>query len=274
MQFQKIIWDYYRASGRKFPWRNTKNPYRILVSEIMLQQTQTERVREKYAEFLRVFPTFTALASAPFVEVLRVWKGLGYNRRALYLQRIANIVVEKFRGRFPSDAATLATFPGIGPGTAGSLQAFIWNKPVVFIETNIRRVFLHFFFSDQSNISDKLLFPLIAKSLDAKKAREWYYAVMDYGAMLGKTAVQNPNKRSSHYTKQKAFIGSDRQLRGEILKELLENSPLSLVRLACLTGEPVVRVKKITKALEQEKLVQKHKNGLKIAIFSAGDKES
>ena len=173
LQFQKIIWDYYRASGRKFPWRNTKNPYRILVSEIMLQQTQTERVREKYAEFLRVFPTFTALASAPFVEVLRVWKGLGYNRRALYLQRIANIVVEKFRGRFPSDAAPLATFPGIGPGTAGSLQAFIWNKPVVFIETNIRRVFLHFLFSDQSNIADKLLFPLIAKSLDAKKAREW-----------------------------------------------------------------------------------------------------
>jgi A/G-specific adenine glycosylase len=219
-KFQKIIYDHFKKNGRSFPWRETRDPYKILVSEIMLQQTQAPRVVEKYNSFLKRFPAAEKLAHASDKAVLKEWQGLGYNRRSLNLKKAAEIVVTDYRGNFPKDYETLLTLPGVGPATAGDLLAFVWNKPMIVIETNIRSVFIHFFFSDQKKISDNELLPLIKKTLDKKNPRNWYYALMDYGAYLKKT-LPNPNRQSRHYTKQTAFRGSNRELRSKILKYIL-----------------------------------------------------
>jgi A/G-specific adenine glycosylase len=144
--FKQTIWDYYQKNGRQFPWRHEQDPYQIVVSEIMLQQTQTHRVVQKFQEFTIKFPSFAALAQAPIRDVLIAWQGLGYNRRALALHAIAQLVVKEFSGTLPTSATMLETFPHIGPNTAGSICAFAFNQPTVFVETNIRAVFIHFFF--------------------------------------------------------------------------------------------------------------------------------
>ena len=224
-QFQKLIWEYYRKQGRPLLWRHaehTSDPYKILVSEIMLQQTQVARVNTKYPEFIKVFPNFKTLAKASLSKVLKVWQGMGYNRRAIALQKIAIIVMKEFGGVLPSDPDVLETFPGIGPHTAGSIAAFAFNKPTVFIETNIRRVFIHFFFPRTQKVSDEAIRPLVEKTVDQKNPREWYFALMDYCAKLAKE-VKNPNRKSRHYRRQVKFEGSLRQVRGAILKELLRS---------------------------------------------------
>lgn len=144
--FHEIIYEHYREKGRKLPWRETREPYFILVSEIMLQQTPVERVIEKYRRFIATFPDFSSLAKAPLHRILEVWQGLGYNRRALALKRIAEIVIKRYDGILPSTVKILMTFPGIGRYTASAINAFAFNKPTVIIETNIRSVFIHFFF--------------------------------------------------------------------------------------------------------------------------------
>ncbi|MEK7079017.1 MAG: A/G-specific adenine glycosylase, partial [Patescibacteria group bacterium] len=131
---------------RDFPWRNTTDPYHILVSEVMLQQTQVARVMVKFPIFIDQFSNFKELATASTKDILQVWQGMGYNRRALYLKKIAEIVITQYKGKLPDDPAILDTFPGIGEATAASIVAFAFNKPLVFIETNIRRVFIHLFF--------------------------------------------------------------------------------------------------------------------------------
>lgn len=220
--FKKIIWRYYKENKRDLPWRSTTNPYRIIVSEVMLQQTQVSRVLTKYTEWLKVFPDFESLASASLHEVLSVWSGMGYNRRAKYLREIAKIVVKDYKGKLPSDIDTIDALPGIGYATACSVICFSFNIPTVFIETNIRRVFIHFFFKDQTGIDDKDILDLVSACVDSKDPREWYYALMDYGAMLGRLK-NNPNRRSRHYVKQSTFIGSRRQIRGEILRHLVQH---------------------------------------------------
>ena len=146
--FRKEIWAYYRRAGRgDLPWRHTRDPYAILISEIMLQQTQVVRATEYYKKFLKRFPNFRSLARAKTGDVLAAWQGLGYNRRAMFFKRTAEIVVEQYGGRLPHTRAALESLPGIGRGTSGSLMAFAFNEPEIFIETNIRRVFIHFFFS-------------------------------------------------------------------------------------------------------------------------------
>lgn len=226
-QFQKVIWAHYREHKRDFPWRRTCDPYKILVSEIMLQQTQALRVVPKYKSFLKKFPTVNVLASASLKEVLKEWQGLGYNRRAIYLKRAAEMIQSEFRGKFPKDFNTLCSLPGIGPATAGDLMAFAWNIPVVVIETNIRSVFIHFFFSDegkaksvQKKVSDKEVLPLIEKTLDRKNPREWYSALFDYGAYLKETS--NPSRKSAHYVRQTSFTGSYREKRAAVLRTLIE----------------------------------------------------
>lgn len=211
-------------------WRETIDPYAIVVSEIMLQQTQTERVAKKYPEFLTIFPTFTILAQAPLADLLRTWQGMGYNRRAIALQKIAVRVMNEFDGILPSNPETLTTFPGIGPNTAGSICAFAFNVPTIFIETNIRSVFLHHFFPGKKNVHDRELLPLIKQTLDLKNPRDWYYALMDYGVYL-KKLHPNPSRRSTHHTKQTKFEGSDRQIRGKILRVLLKHPSLTLKKL-------------------------------------------
>ncbi|NBC28577.1 MAG: A/G-specific adenine glycosylase, partial [Spirochaetes bacterium] len=205
--FKEYIWGFYRDFGRSMPWRETRDTYAIFLSEIMLQQTQVPRVMEKYREFLRRFPSFETLADARLAEVYEVWQGLGYNRRAKYLHDAARSIVADHGGRVPHDRPALEALPGVGPNTAGSLLAFCHNEPVVFIETNIRRVFIYFFFPGGADVHDRDLFPLIEETLDRQNPREWYYALMDYGATLKKW-VTNPNRRSKQYVRQSSFENS------------------------------------------------------------------
>lgn len=214
--FKRIVWNYYKKNRREMDWRNTTDPYRILVSEIMLQQTQVSRVKEKYVEFLRAFPTTKVLARAPLSEVFKVWKGLGYNRRAQFIKRTAEAVEKNYSGKFPHEYEKLLELPGIGQSTAGALTAFAFNKPIVFIETNIRTVFIHHFFADKKQVDDNLLLPLIAKTVDTKNPREWYYALYDYGTWIKQT-YGNKSRQSKTHLKQSSFKGSFRELRAAVL---------------------------------------------------------
>ena len=254
--FRKNIYDYYRTSGRDLPWRKTKNPYRILVSEVMLQQTQAERVIGKYGEFLAAFPDFQTLAEAPLPRLLRLWQGMGYNRRALMLRLLAQRIVGEYRGRLPCDPEILIGLPGVGPYTAGAVVAFAFNKPVVFLDTNIRRVYIDAFFPAREKIRDEEIVPLVRQTLDVRNPRKWYNALMDYGAML-KKGRGNPNKRSAHYARQGPFENSDRQVRGRILKALVNQSALSAEQIAQETGMDAARVKKNLIALEEEAFIEK-----------------
>ncbi|MGL4986503.1 MAG: A/G-specific adenine glycosylase [Treponemataceae bacterium] len=220
IEFQKTILDFYHQDRRNFAWRETKDPYHILVSEIMLQQTQTERVIEKYDQWLSLFPTIESLAQATLSEVLSAWSGLGYNRRGRFLLESAKILYESHNSCIPCDYKTLLSLPGIGTYTAKAVLTFAFNRPEIFIETNIRSVYLFFFFADcKDAVSDNDLFPLIEETLYTENPRIWYYALMDYGAKL-KKVVTNPNRKSRHYTKQSKFEGSLRQARGAIIRQL------------------------------------------------------
>ena len=264
--FRKTILGYYRKHGRDLQWRHTITPYRVVVSEIMLQQTQVERVALKYPVFIKTFPSFAALAKASVAEVLRAWQGLGYNRRALALKKIAELVVRDYKGKLPSNPHELEKMPGIGRATAGSIAAFGFNKPVVFIETNIRRVFIHFFFAKtKKKVHDDDIMPLAKAALHRKNPRAWYSALMDYGTMLAKK-VENPNRRSVHHVKQSKFDGSDRQVRGKILKLLIARNSARIPYLARELREPTVRVRKIADGLAKDKLISLRKGILCISI--------
>ena len=257
--FQKKIYKYYDDQGRDLPWRKRVTPYRVLVSEIMLQQTQVDRVLEKYREFLAAFPDFPALARAPLPKLLKIWSGMGYNRRALSLKALAQVVVSEHKGKLPSDPEVLVTLPGIGKYTAGAVSAFVFNKPVVFMDTNIRRVFIHEFLHDRRNIHDDELVPLVRQTLDTNNPRKWYNALMDYGSMLKKEQV-NPNKRSAHYTRQSPFEDSNRQVRGRILKALVHGAALTAARIVKETGMDAERVRTNLDQLAQEGFIMKKKD--------------
>jgi A/G-specific adenine glycosylase len=262
--FKKIITLHYRQHRRSLPWRRTRNSYRILVSEIMLQQTQVDRVIEKYALFTRTFPDFSSLAHAPLQDILKVWQGLGYNRRAIALRRIASTIVDDFHGRLPASKSELLALPGIGDYTASAILTFAFGQPSLFIETNIRRVFIHFFFCDRDSVSDADILPILKQTLEGNDPREWYYALMDYGAMLGKK-VANPNRRSAHYRSQTRFEGSDRQVRGMILKTLLSGKVTSRRKLSAELGLAPQRLDENLARLIQEGFLKKEGKGFVIA---------
>lgn len=254
-KFKRTVWDYYRVNRRDFPWRKNINPYRVLVSEMMLQQTQVSRGEIKYKEFLEKFPSFRALAQASNAEVLAAWQGLGYNRRALYLKKTAEVVVREYGGKLIDDAAVLIKLPGIGAYTAGAVCAFAFNKPVVFIDTNVRRVYMHHFFNDKKEVTDAELVPLIESTLDKNNAREWYSALMDYGSMLG-LKEENANKRSAHYVKQSKFEGSLRQVRGKILKLVTSDMrQVTKKELQNILGETKERIDMAIAGLEKDGMV-------------------
>jgi A/G-specific adenine glycosylase len=259
LEFQQMVLSYYNNYGREMAWRDTTDPYLILVSEIMLQQTQVERVKIKFPEFIEAFPDFASLAVAPLDNVLFVWQGMGYNRRAIAIQKCAIRVMNEYNGILPADVDLLATFPGIGRATASSIAAFAFNLPVVFIETNIRRVFIHFFFSGTDTVSDADLLPIVEKSLYKENPRVWYWGLMDLGSALKKT-VPNPNRRSVHYSKQSPFEGSDREIRGTIIRMLLVEPGMSEKQLLAIRIEDPARIKKILSALISEGFIVIQKN--------------
>ncbi len=254
--FRKKIYSYYDASGRDLPWRRNVTPYRVLVSEIMLQQTQVDRVIGKYREFLASFPNFKSLSMAPLPQLLKRWSGLGYNRRALALKRLAQLIVAEHRSKLPSDLEKLLSLPGIGKYTAGAVLSFAFNKPVVFMDTNIRRVFIHEFFHGGVNIRDEELLPLVEQTVDKTNPRKWYNALMDYGAML-KQKFGNSNRKSAHYARQSPFENSNRQVRGMILKALVKESSLSGSQIVRKSGMEEEQVKKNLLQLEKEGFIRK-----------------
>lgn len=218
-QFQKTILRWYRHNRRDMPWRRTRDPHKILVSEVMLQQTQVSRVLPKYKEFLRAFPNVKALATAPQAELLRVWAGLGYWRRAKYLQACAQAVVKEYGGKFPEEIVKLEQLPGIGPYTARALACFAFDSAEPLIDTNIRRVYLHFFFPNKKKVLDTAIAKIARAAVWRKNPREWHYALFDYGATVLKD--KSINQRSRHYYKQSKFEGSFRSYRTLIVKYLL-----------------------------------------------------
>ena len=221
----------------------------------MLQQTQVPRVIEKYLSFIKRFPDFSVLAKAPLSVVLKEWQGLGYNRRAIAVKKIAEIVQRDYAGELPQDTDTLMKLPGIGPYTAAAIGAFAFNQAAVFIETNIRAVFIHTFFDDRTNVSDKEILPLIEQTLDRRNPQKWYWALMDYGVML-KKKFANPARRSSHHKKQSRFEGSNRQLRGRILKLLTASDGLTKAAIAKALNTEPAKIELNLADLEQEGFIK------------------
>ena len=227
----RTVLAYHARYGRHtLPWRNTTDPYRILLSEIMLQQTQVERVIPYYNRFLKRFPTIQTIAEAELKEVLVLWSGLGYNRRAKMLHDAAKKCVQESRGRVPLAYSDLLSLPGVGEYTAKAIRTFAFNELEVFIETNIRTVLIHELFPKSRKVSDAKLVPILEACIaQVKSPREWYAALMDYGSFL-KSTYPNPSRKSTHHTKQSKFEGSLRQVRGAILKAQVEGKSLATVR--------------------------------------------
>ena len=230
-EFQRLILEWGRHHRRDMPWRDTRDPYSILVSEVMLQQTQVSRVLPKYEEFLSEFPTVEALADASQSNLLRTWQGLGYWNRALRLRDAARMVVNEFDGEFPRNPATLVTLPGVGPYTAGAVACFAFRSAEPFLDTNIRRVYLFFFFPSEDDVPDSRIMEVARRAVWTEDPREWGYALFDYGATeLRDRAI---NRRSRHYSRQSAFEGSFRSFRTQALRHVLaqENTEISLAEL-------------------------------------------
>lgn len=249
--FRSAVYRFYAGNSRDhLPWRHTFDPYRIVVSEVMLQQTQVSRALVKFPAFVSRFPTLLSLAKAGASEVLQEWQGLGYNRRALYLKKFAEHVIAECSGVIPSERSILRRLPGIGDATAGSICAFAFNKPEVFIETNIRSVFIHHFFSGSSRVEDTRLLPLVKKTLDRRNPRRWYSALMDYGVHL-KKVYGNPSRNSRHYVRQSPYEGSDRQRASALLKFLLKNQSANEAELFLAFPEKLKTRRQLTRLVSE-----------------------
>lgn len=220
--FRGIVLKRYAQAGRTFPWRETRDPWAILVSEVMLQQTQTERVVPKYLAWMEAYPEPSRLAKASLAEALGLWSGLGYNRRALALRAAAAAIATA--GGIGDSEEELLALPGVGRYTARAVLAFAFGKPVALIETNIRSVYLHHFFQGEDRVPDSRIERVVEATMDRDDPRTWYYALMDYGVELKRT-LGNPNVRSAHYARQSSFADSNRRIRGAILRELGSRGP-------------------------------------------------
>lgn len=263
--FNNFLQAWYLTHGRhELPWRKTTDPYKILVSELMLQQTQVDRVIPKYLAFLERFPNTKALASATLRDVLILWQGLGYNRRAKYLHQCASVIESTYQGTFPTVREELLKLPGIGPYTASAVCAFAYNQPVILIETNVRTVFIYHFFAEKQSVHDSEVLSLITESLDKNNSREWYWALMDYGSYL-KKILPNPNRKSKQYTKQSKFAGSLRQVRGEIIRLLTQHDTLSITELIQKSATNSVYFNQALEQLLAEKLVVKDSGSVALA---------
>ncbi|MGN0070942.1 MAG: adenine glycosylase [Atopobiaceae bacterium] len=245
--FRQLVLEQGRILWRDLPWRQTRDPYAIWISEVMLQQTQVARVLGRWERWLERFPDVEALAQAPTSLVLEEWQGMGYNRRALALHDAAARISEL--GYFPQDASALVALPGIGPTTAAGIRAFAFDLPGIYLDTNVRTVFLHELFPEDTGVPDKAIAPLVERSCPQTAEnpqddpRTWYYALLDFGAYL-KKAAPNPSRRSASHTKQSKFVGSHRQKRA------------ALLRLVLAAGEEGVTASAAASALSSQEEVQ------------------
>jgi len=242
--FEEVIWQQGQELYRDMPWRRDTRPYYVLVSELMLQQTQVDRVIPKFQAFIKEFPNERSLAEASLAEVLKFWQGLGYNRRAKFLHEAVKMIVNQYDGVFPENEADLLKLPGVGKNTAGAICAYAFNRPSLFVETNIRTVYIHHFFNDQFEVDDKQITEKMKETVSWAKGKEqpdkfshkfdgarrktvglsyepraFYWALMDYGSWLKANGVRNTS-RSKHYRKQAPLKGSLREARGAILRHL------------------------------------------------------
>jgi A/G-specific adenine glycosylase len=181
-RIRRKLLNWYAESARDLPWRRTRDPYAILVSEIMLQQTQVDRVLPYYERFLAQFPTLQELAAGPTSQVIRLWAGLGYNRRAVNLQRAALAVCENYGGTFPRDVAELRKLPGVGAYTAGAIAAFAFEDDVAFLDTNMRRVVERLEFGPLSH-SDRGVIVAAEGLLPRGQSWTWNQALIEFGAL-------------------------------------------------------------------------------------------
>lgn len=219
--FAEIIREQSTILYRDMPWRRDTRGYYVLVSEIMLQQTQVDRVLPKFEAFILRFPDFQTLATASLSDVLTLWSGLGYNRRAKYLHDAAKTIVAEHNSEVPASHEELVKLPGIGKNTAGALLAYVYNQPVLYVETNVRTVYLHHFFADRTDVADNAILEKLAATINTEHPREFYWALMDYGSWLKRAGVRN-NAASKHYRKQTPLAGSVREVRGHILRILTD----------------------------------------------------
>jgi len=259
-QFRASVLEYWRVEGRHhLPWRKTRDPYHILVSEMMLQQTQVDRVIPKFYAFIEKFPTVQDLEKSAFADVLALWSGLGYNRRAKFLHECARILIEKHGGVVPKDKETLLSLPGVGEYTASAIGVFAYNRKEVLIETNIRTALIHFF-PQRKKVPDSKLAAILEEMLpEIISARKWYSALMDYGAHI-KRVHGNASRRSSGYKKQSRFKGSIRQVRGAVLKELQKDRPK-------ITALPFAKekIERAVAGLQRDALITTQRGKLRIA---------
>lgn len=216
-EFREVIAQKGHELYRDMPWRRDTRPYYVLVSELMLQQTQVDRVIPKFNAFIAAFKDEQTLANASLAEVLRLWQGLGYNRRAKFLHEAAKRISEL--GYFPEDEQELLALPGVGINTAGAIGAYAFNRPTLYIETNVRTVYFHHFFEDGDPVDDSQIKELLEQTIDTEHPREFYWAIMDYGSYLKRSGAGRITQ-SKHYKKQSALKGSVREIRGQIIKQL------------------------------------------------------
>ena len=259
-QFQEQILAWYDTFKRDLPWRGDPDPYHILVSEIMLQQTGVERVIPKYLAFLDRFPSLRSLADASLADVLRQWQGLGYNRRALNLQQAARTVVERFGGEIPRTLVDLESLPGIGKYTARAVASFAFGMQVPVVDTNVRRVLSSLI---GRALSDRETWDLAEKVLPEGRAADWNSALMDYGALV-KKSVPRPVA-----IKSEPFTSTNRFWRGRIVDALRGHAVLSMRALLDVLPEvnrDEERVRRLVVTLHDEGLVRYDIVGDKVSL--------
>lgn len=240
-KFNNYVSLFYKKNKRDLHWRTEINPYFILISEFMLQQTQVSRVINYFNRFITILPTLESLANATQELILSLWSGLGYNRRALYLANAAKIIWHQYNGIIPHDYTELLKIKGIGDYTAKAIITYSYNIPLIFVETNIRSVFFIYckeLFNTNHKTDDTIIKELIEITINKKNPREWYYALMDLGTHLKKEYKDKHIQKSKFFTTQSKFIGSIRQIRGKIIKLLLEKKNINYTELVSICNDP------------------------------------
>lgn len=258
-EFQAFILDWYEKCGRHdLPWRQDHDPYKILVSELMLQQTQVVRVVPKFAAFIEKYPTVKKLSKASLGDVIRMWQGLGYNRRAKFLLQCAQVIASEHKGKFPTEYDQLLELPGIGPYTASAICAFAYNQTIELIETNVRQVYIHHFFKSREEVTDVEILEKVRRTVPPGQSRQWYAALMDYGTHL-KTLNGNNTRIIKGYTKQSKFKGSNREVRGAILRALAEQSRIKPILWTALSHYDQTKIQPQLDILIADEMVIKKK---------------